>query len=502
MGSERRVAVCDLGSGSFRLVVFASGEGWWKRTDEIYEPVRIGEGLAATGALGEEGIARGLATVEVFAAFCRATGVDAVEAVATSAIRDATNGAAFRERAALPVRVLPREEEARMGYLAAVNSTMLADGAVLDLGGGSLQVVRVVGRHATDLASWPLGAVRLTERFGLAGDGPAPRKRVKELRAHVARELDAAGWLGRCGPHLVGVGGTVRNLATAAERAAGLPDFGVQGFVLRRDVLADLADRLAGMAPAERGRVPGIKPARADIILAGAVTVLGVMDALGVDGLEATDAGLREGVFFDRHLEGDPPLFDDVRRASVRNLAMQYDADRAHTGHVAHLALGLFDELAAAGLHPGDPRERELLWAACELHDIGMAIDYDDHHKHSRYLVLNGGLPGFSPREVALVAQTVRFHRKGTPDLGSFAGLCEDGDEAVLARCATLLRLAEGFERPRDQAVRGAHVELRDDGCVELCLAAAGDTTVAEWAAGRERELFRRAFGHGLTLRA
>ncbi len=149
MKPGERLAVIDLGSNSFRLVVFTAGEGWWKRTDEIYEPVRIGEGLVASGALGEEPMARALATLDVFAHFCRASGLGggAVDAVATSAIRDAENAEEFlaraRERFGLPIRVLSREEEARYGYLAAVNSTTLADGCVLDLGGGSLQLVRV-----------------------------------------------------------------------------------------------------------------------------------------------------------------------------------------------------------------------------------------------------------------------------------------------------------------------------------------------------------------------
>src|SRR4051794_20569565 len=144
---ERRLAVCDLGSNSFRLVVFTSGDGWWKRTDEIYEAVRIGAGLGETGELSPAGIERGLAAAEVFAHFCQATGIDEIDAVATSAIRDARNAAGFLDHAALPVRVLSKEEEARYGYVAAVNSTTLADGAVLDLGGGSMQLVQVVSRH-------------------------------------------------------------------------------------------------------------------------------------------------------------------------------------------------------------------------------------------------------------------------------------------------------------------------------------------------------------------
>ncbi|MEN3280026.1 MAG: exopolyphosphatase / guanosine-5-triphosphate,3-diphosphate pyrophosphatase [Solirubrobacteraceae bacterium] len=505
--AAERVAVVDLGSNSFRLVVFTASDGWWKRTDEIYEAVRIGEGLAATGELGEHGMARAQATMEVFAHFCSASGLgpDEIDAVATSAIRDASNSEDFLERAeessGLRVRVLSREEEARYGYLAAVNSSTLSDGVMLDLGGGSMQLVHVVGRHAQELDSWTLGAVRMSERF-LPGDGPAKRKQVRELATHVAGELERAPWLDRCGSRLVGIGGTVRNLGAAAQRDLGVPEFGVQGYVLTRSELDNLIEELAKRTPAERGKLPGIKPSRGDLILAGAVVVQSVMEAGGFDGLEVTEAGLREGVFFERHLDGDPPLFDDVRTASVVNMAAQYGMDPAsspHTAHVVHLALGLFDQLAEAGLHPGEPLERELLWAACLLHDIGMTVDYDDHHKHSRYLILNAGLPGFEPREVALIGQAVRYHRKGTPSLGPFAALAVDGDAERLDRMATLLRLAEDLERSRDQLVRDARIAITD-GTVRLELDSAGDDRVSRWAAGRETELFARAFDRELVV--
>lgn len=538
MQDGERLAVIDLGSNSFRLVVFMSGGGWWRRTDEIYEPVRIGQGLAASGRLGEEPMRRALATLGVFDHFCRAAGLSggAVDALATSAIRDAENAAEFlalaRRQTRLPIRVLSREQEARYGYLAAVNSTTLTDGCVLDLGGGSLQLVRVLDRRPQELGSWRLGAVRMSERF-LPGSGPAKRRQMEALREHVARELADARWLPHAGPRLVAIGGTVRNLAAAVQRAEGLPGDGVQAMFVSLDALDGLVSRLAALAPSERSSVPGIKPARADLILAGAIAVQGALLAGGFPGFEATEAGLREGVFFERLLsDRDPPLFGDVRRTSVLNLAAQYRPDIAHTEHVATLALSMFDELARLGLHGGDRVERELLWAACMLHDIGMSIDYDDHHKHSRYLILNGGLPGYSPTEVAIIAQAARYHRKGMPDPGPLQALFGEGDAARLDRCAVLLRLAEDLERSRDQLVRatrfmpvGSQGEGRwidesgpsgsdrstaraaasangDGRALELHLIADGDSAVPRWAASRERELFARAFHRELVVAA
>ncbi|MEA2386671.1 MAG: exopolyphosphatase / guanosine-5-triphosphate,3-diphosphate pyrophosphatase [Thermoleophilaceae bacterium] len=494
-----------MGSNSFRLVVFTAADGWWKRTDEIYLAVRIGEGLEASGKLGGKPMKRGLEAAEVFAHFCAASGIPArdIRAVATSAIRDAANQQDFlnrvREQTGLEVQVLSREEEATFGYRAAVNSTTLTDGAVLDLGGGSLQLVEVNSRHPGRLGSWPLGAVRMTEHF-LADEDPPSKKARKALRAHVAQTLEAdAPWLPRSGRRIVGIGGTMRNLAAAAQAEAGMPSTGVQGFAITRDQLDALVERLAELPASERASIKGIKYARADLILAGAIVVQAVLEHGEFDAITVTEAGLREGVFFGSHLEGDPALFDDVRRSSVLNLALRYRVDPAHTEHVCKLALGLFDELADAGLHPGDRWERELLWCACVLHDIGMSVDYDDHHKHSRYLILNAGLPGFAPREVALIAQAARYHRKGMPGFAELEPLIDDGDEARLDRMAILLRLAEDLERSRDQSVHEAHVRS-EDGTVRLALKADGSAAVERWAAQREVELFERAFDKQLKV--
>jgi exopolyphosphatase/guanosine-5'-triphosphate,3'-diphosphate pyrophosphatase len=491
--TEERLAVVDLGSNSFRLVVFTwVDDSWFRLSDEIHETVRIGEGLEETGVLAPQPMERALETVELYAHYCRATGIDDVQAVATSAIRDATNRDEFLERAALDVRVLSTEEEAFYGYLAAVNSTTLSNGVALDIGGGSMQLTLVKDREGRDMRSWPFGAVRMTERF-LARENVKP-KHIKALREHVDAALAEVPWLGKDG-ELTGIGGTVRNLGTAAMLRKKLPAFGVQGYPLRRKLLDEMIDDFAEMTPAERGKVPGIKPERGDLILAGALVVQAVMEAGGFDALEVTEAGLREGVFFSQLLKHrDPPLFNNVRRASVRNLAAEYDQDSAHTTHVADLALTMWDALGT-----GDPVERELLWAAAMLHDIGMSIDYDDHHKHSRYLILNAGLPGFSPRETALIGQMARFHRKGNPRLGPFAPLAEDGDEELLTRCSAVLRVAEQLERSRDQAVDRVRVRI-DDGRVELQLEAHEDVSIARWAAMSEAEVFKQAFGRELEI--
>jgi exopolyphosphatase/guanosine-5'-triphosphate,3'-diphosphate pyrophosphatase len=173
----------------------------------------------------------------------------------------------------------------------------------------------------------------------------------------------------------------------------------------------------------------------------------------------------------------------------------------AHVEHVALLSLEMFDSLVAAGLFEEVDGERELLWAASMLHDVGMTISYDDHHKHSRYLIISAELPGFDPRERMLIAQMSRYHRKGVPKLGAFSALAEDGDEELLERCSVVLRLAEHLERGRDQSVSEAWLRANGHG-VDLHLEAAGDLTLQRWSVERygDGEAFQRVFGRRLLI--
>jgi exopolyphosphatase/guanosine-5'-triphosphate,3'-diphosphate pyrophosphatase len=296
------------------------------------------------------------------------------------------------------------------------------------------------------------------------------------------------------------VGGTIRNLAAAAMKRGGLPALDVQGFELTRDALEDMIDWFADRPASKRGDLPGIKPDRSDVILGGALVLAAAMDTGGFDAIEVTEAGLREGVFFERLL-GERHLFDDVRRESVLNLGHRFTADGGHVNRVAELSLEMFDGLAEAGLNELDAHDRELLWAACVLHDIGTAIDYDDHHRHSQYLILNAGLPGFTPRELVMVGLIARYHRKGDPDTSELGPLEEKGDAERLKLLCAIIRLAEQLERSRDGAIREVRVAARD-GTVALDAEVdpARDPSVPIWAARREAGLLADALGREVEI--
>ena len=498
-----RVAVADMGSNSWRLVVFGyePGTPWWSLVDEIREAVRVGAGLAEEGAIRPERMERALHTAAVFASFCRASGIDQVEALATSAIRDASNGRelleGIEEHTGLKPRVISGREEARYDWLAIANSTTIEDGFGLDIGGGSIQGLRLEDRRLVSAESLPLGSVRVSETF--LPDEKASGKQMKALRAKVADELGQLGWW-QGGGRLVGVGGTIRNLAAAAMKRRDMPALDVQGFELELEELEELIELLASKPASKRGDVPGIKPDRGDVILGGALVLASALDTGGFDRIEVTEAGLREGAFFERLL-GEDQLFEDVRRESVDNLAHRFNSDPAHVDRVAALSLAMFDGLGAAGLHELGDAERELLWAACMLHDIGTAIDYDDHHRHSHYLILNAGLPGFTPRELVLVGLIARYHRKGDPDPSELGDLAERGDEGRLRLLCAIIRLAEQLERSRDGAVRHVSVATQNGTvALEADVDPAHDPSVPIWAARRNADLLADALGREVEI--
>ena len=340
----RRTAVIDLGSNSFRLVVYDWEPGGpWTLSDEIREAVRISAGMGDTGMLQPEAIERAVSTAEVFAAFCRASGIEDVVPVGTSAIRDAHNRdevlELITERTGLEVRVLSGAEEAYYGYLAVANSTTLADGFAIDMGGGSIQLAHLEGRLLREAESLPLGAVRVSEHF-LPDDEAGP-KQMKELRRHVAQQIERLGWW-EGGGRVVGIGGSIRNLAVAAQKRGGYPDAGVQGFLLTSEMLDELIGELASRPASKRGKLAGIKPDRGDVILGAALVLATALETGGFDELEVTEAGLREGVFFERFRDGErPALIEDVREQSVHNLAQRFGATDAHVRHVETLSLEL-----------------------------------------------------------------------------------------------------------------------------------------------------------------
>ncbi|HEX4952568.1 MAG TPA: Ppx/GppA phosphatase family protein [Thermoanaerobaculia bacterium] len=494
-----QIGLVDLGSNNARLVVYEYQPGaWFRLVDDISEPIRLGEGLGTTGRLTTGAIARGLAALDLFSDYAAAARLDELLILGTSALRDAGNAELFTSAAqplGFTIRVLSGEEEAQLGVLAVANGFAVEDAWVMDLGGGSAQISRMKKRRYARGEAYPLGAVRLTESF-LASDPPR-RSQVKELEERVGKFLaPVARALAKDDLPWIAMGGTIRNLAEAVQEATAYPLSLLHGYFLRREHLDGLIERMQAVKSAERSRIAGINPDRADVILAGALVYRWLLAASGREGLTVSGHGMREGAFYQRFLPA-PHRLAEVRRFSIANLTARFGLATAHTAHVRRLARQLFDGLAP--LHGLSAAEADLLDAAASLHDVGITVNYYRHHRHGSYILEAESLPGLSHREHALLIELVRLHHKGLPRLDRFRQLLRPGDKELLLRLTTCLRLAEALERSRAQRIERVEVQPGDR-VIRLGLVSAEEPAVEAWEAAKHGPLVKLAFGRRLVI--
>lgn len=509
----RSLAFIDLGTNSVRLlIVRVAPNGATTVLSQQKEVVRLGEGEFADGTLQPEAMQRAILVARTFADMARSYGAEELVAIATSATREARNQAEFvrrlREEADLGVRVVSGREEARLIYLGVVSGIhMNGDTALfIDIGGGSTELI--VGDHAQYqyLDSLRLGALRLTSLFFLPDEsGPVAPDRYALIRRYV--ENSAVRSVQQIQGHpfqrAVGSSGTIENLADLAVRMSQKRDR-TREDVLTRAQLADVVAALCAATLEERRRLPGMNPARADIIVAGAAILEALMDMLAIETLHVTDRGLREGVLVDHLAQSHPGALEGstVRERSVLQLGRRCNFDEPHALTVRRLALALFDDARALGLHAADDHARELLGHAAMLHDVGAFLSYHDHHKHSAYVIRHADLLGFDQAEVAFLAALARFHRKSPPSgkRPEVAALDKPARRA-LEPLAALLRLAESLDRSHAALVTSARLEALDGKRVALDIACERDCPLELWGVQSQAAAFKAAFGRVLVER-
>ncbi len=501
----QRIAVIDLGSNTARIVVISADPGHsYRLEDEIREVVRLRQGMTASG-MAEESMARALFTLRLFKRFCDSYGVDLIIPSATSAVREARNGAFFIERVkqelGFTLRVLDGEREAYYATLGALNEVPMVRGFIVDIGGGSAQISEVRERRFQRGASLPLGSLALSEKY-IKSDTITDDEQ-QTVQAKIDEQLESISWLRKKklkpGQLLVGLGGTIRNLAKMEAARSEYPLNTLHGFVLSHKSVKESVRQLAELPLAERQKLLGLSSDRADIILPGAMVIQSILDRLEADELTISVNGLREGLFFEHfwdHLTY--PVVAKVRTCSILNMARVYHYQKNHAIHVRYLADRLFNQLSP--LHGYDSAERQLLDSAALLHDLGSIISYDSHHKHSQMLIINSGLPGYTSRETAIIALLTRYHRKGKPSIRGYERLLDADDSRLIRQLAAILRLAEYLERGRNANVDDV-IASWDEEILRLTLIADEYPAVELWEAERNAlSLMESAFGRRVVL--
>ena len=505
-----RIAALDLGSNSFHLIVVeAHADGHFETLLREKDVLRLAENVATTHRIPPEKVEAAIESVSRMRAHGEAMDVDEWVVYATSALREADNGAEVVEQiereTGVGINVITGLDEARLIF-AAVRAAVLIDkppAVCIDQGGGSLEVSVGDASGMLWATSLKLGAARLAAEF-VTSDPPDPddlarmRARATELLAPAA----AATQRFRPGM-LVGTSGTLTSLARlAAPTIAGATPNALHQLTVSAKDLARVHKDMQTMTVAERRGVDGLDARRADIMPAGSVVLQVAMELFGFDELTVSEWSMREGMILDAIGHHDSFEWVDprsMRRESVHALFRRYGGNEAHAHQVARFATAIFDDTVA--LHGLSPIDRELLEHAAWLHDIGEHIAVDGHDKHTAYLIEHGRLRGFPPEEVVMLAAIGRFHRRGTPKAASYPPLRQLSDEERerVTKLVAILRVADGLDRSHSDAVDVVTASVVD-GKVALVIEGGEDTDLERWGVRRKRGLFEKVFGLELTL--
>jgi exopolyphosphatase/guanosine-5'-triphosphate,3'-diphosphate pyrophosphatase len=487
------LAAIDVGTNAVRLKLARPlPDGSLEALHEERDPVRPGEGVFKTRVIAREVGDRVLSTLRRYAALCRRYRAR-VRAIGTSAVREAHNRdeilSRVKREAGLDLEVVSGREEARLTCLGVLRGKPIhASSLVIDIGGGSTEIASARGERPVALWSLSLGAVRLSEIFDAGG--VVKPKHLRMMRQYAAETVAEA--LPRGIPSAprtaIGSSGTIRAVVSFAAAEG-------TGHATRRQ-LTWAVDELVAMGV--DGRRERFDPRRADIIVAGAVVLEALAHRLGLKSVIAVDAGLRDGVLVDlmrrrRSGSDDPPLAE----AAIA-LGRRFYFDERHALQVTRLALALFDQLAE--LHRLPAAARPLLEAAGLLHDLGNAVSYQRHHKHTYYLVQNADIPGLADRQRELVARVARFHRGSAPEPSHplMEGLSLS-ERQLIRKLSTILRIADSFDRSHHQPVHRVQTRVKD-GAVHIRLGSRNAIDLELWDAQREAQLFRRMLGKRLVL--
>jgi exopolyphosphatase/guanosine-5'-triphosphate,3'-diphosphate pyrophosphatase len=516
--SERIIAAIDLGTNSVHMVIVRLEPQIpsFSIIGKEKETVRLGDRDIETGNLKLKVMERTVNALKRFQEIAKNLNAEAIIAVATSAIREAPNGREFLYRIKrelnLDVDLISGQEEARRIYLGVLSGMEFNNEphTIIDIGGGSTELILGDSHEERCLNSSKVGAVRLTSE--LITNDPISDQEFNYLKAYARGMLERAveevlsnvnfGEQIR----LLGTSGTIETLANihAKERSDSTPST-LNGYSFSLKDLRELVSRLRKMTNSERSEIPAMPEKRSEVILAGAVILQEAMSLLGVESITTCERALREGVIVDWMLAHD--LIENrlrfqstIRQRSVLKIAKKYHADLEYSERIARLALSLFDQ-TKGHLHEWGNQERFLLWAASELHNCGHYINHSSHHKHSYYLIRNSGLLGYNETEIEIIANLARYHRKSQPKKKheNFQNLAAKEHKLVVEQLSPMLRLATSLDRRQIGAISRIECDYRKDD-KELHLKVIphrldDDCAVELWSLSYSKLIFEEVFG-------
>ena len=518
---QRRIAAIDIGTNSFHLLVAAVDPKL--RTFRIIQAekatTRLGERDPETGELTAAAMQRGLETLRQFRDLAASHRVEQIVTAATSAVREAPNGRDFLQTIlddlGMEVDLVSGPEEARLIYLGVLSGMPFGDRPhlLLDIGGGSTELILADGRDARALTSTRVGAVRLQRDF--VRDDPMPPQRRSFLQAFIQGSLEPAVDKVRRRikpgetPVLVATSGTAMAIGSLAASEEERPPRKLHGYRVTRQSLNQVVDRLITMTPAQRRELAPINDRRAEIIVPGALILQTTMKMLGVEDFVLSERALREGLIVDWMLRQG--LLEDrfsfqssIRQRTVLHQVQRFAVNQSRAERVASHALSLYDATRGV-MHDDSGEGRELLWAAAMLHTCGQHINISAYHKHTWYLIRHGELLGYSEAEHLMVAAIARYHRRSLPKKRheSWQLVATRDNRRCVHQMALLLRLAAALDRRPEPVISALRIHAVK-GSLDLEIVPERvnqNVSLEQWSLEGCAEVVKEAVGVNLRVR-
>lgn len=502
-----RYAAVDIGSNSVRMMAAEVNQGETRILAEDRQVTRLGESVFRSGKIAKDALDFLCANLSRMAATCSRLDVIALRAVATSAVRDASNQEEFLQRASSAlgtnVEVISGPEEARLIHLGveARWPRPKERTLIVDVGGGSAELIVSQGGQLIDAISKPLGAVRLTEVF-IENDPPKAEelnrlrdyideKLISFHKQHGSEKFDRA----------VATSATAAAIVSAVNNVPRLKRDEADRIRASISQVRELCTVLARSDLAARRKLTGIGPRRAEIVIAGTMVFLRTLELFRHRSLFYCTAGVRDGIIADLAARGVGRELSQLSREQrhvTEAIAKRYGVSIKHARHVACLGHRLFEILQP--VHQLAPPAGKLLEAAAYLHDVGHFVSSTGHHKHSAYLIANSDLPGFTDQERLTIAALCRFHRKSMPQPrhAQFQSLDNESKRTVL-RLTPLLRIADALDRGHEQRVQDVAVEHRD-GNINVLIRTDADAGLELWAANEAADAFLEVYAQPIFV--
>lgn len=504
-----RIAIIDLGSNSIRFIIEEiSDTGAHSLIYQEKKTIRLAEDFSGDRPLlSEEAQKRALSSLTVYSHIASTQHVTKLIAVATAAVRNAVNGASFVKRVrmatGIPLTIISGQAEAALGFSGVIHSIDKKDFILFDLGGASIEISLVKNKKRIRSVSLPMGAVTLTEKFHTHRDPPSDI--LKKLKNYIQTTLKEVDWLPKEPMDMVGVGGTIRNLAKIHQRSSGYPLPKLHNYTISAEALIDEIQMIIKKGLEERRMISGLSYERADIIIAGSMVIAELVKQCHAPELTVSGCGLREGLFhryYDKKYDPSSRYLTDMLLSSVENYAASLPyTDKGHADFVTALSLSLFDQWQS--VHKLPKRLRQLLHAAAILHDIGHVINYYNHARHGAYMAANAPIYGWSHKEQVIASLLIAFHHGYSGKVKRAFPQCSILTEKEMGQVKTLslfLSMAEALDESHEQSVSRIKCGIREESLSLRIYAHQSDIDVLSHAAAPLVPYFERILGKPLLL--